>query len=159
MKLSNRDLAQLGANHPLVARLRAQGHIGPGAPGSGAATPSKPRPPGAPSQAEEKFAIDLRALRIAAPEREYRLHPTRAFRFDFAWPELPCGRRLAVEIEGGIHSRGRHVRPQGYKRDLEKYNSAISMGWTLLRFSPDMVFSGAAVQSVQSWMSAGAPVA
>jgi len=32
--------------------------------------------------------------------------------------------------------RGRHNRPLGYMRDLEKYNTAANMGWRVLRFTP-----------------------
>jgi very-short-patch-repair endonuclease len=151
LRLSARDLAALGKDHPLVKRLAEQGHLTP------TATVGAPtlRPKNGASQGEEEFALQLRALRLPESVREHRFHPTRAFRFDFAWPDLPCGRKLAVEIEGGIHSGGRHVRPQGYKRDLEKYNSAVALGWTLLRFSSAMVFSGEAVQAVQEWLNNG----
>ncbi|AVG43859.1 MULTISPECIES: endonuclease domain-containing protein [Achromobacter] len=154
MKLSARELAALGKDHPLVRQLQARGIL----PASGKPTTKANLSPGrsAPSKGEEEFLLQLRALRLPPPEREFRFHPHRAFRFDFAWPKLPCGRRLAVEIEGGIHSGGRHVRPQGYKRDLEKYNSAVALGWTLLRFSSSMVFNGEAVQAVQSWLQARA---
>ncbi|WMD23907.1 hypothetical protein RAS12_30205 (plasmid) [Achromobacter seleniivolatilans] len=150
MRLTPRELAALGRDHPFVRQLQAKGIL----PGQSAPAAAKAGPrPGVASQGEEQFALQLRALRIPPPKREFRFHPKRAFRFDFAWPDLPCGRRLAVEIEGGIHSGGRHVRPQGYKRDLEKYNSAVALGWTLLRFSSAMVFSGEAVQSVQNWLN------
>lgn len=151
MKLSARELAALGKDHPLVRQLQAKGIL----PSSGNSTATAKRRPGrgAPSKGEEEFVLQLRALRLPPPEREFRFHPNRAFRFDFAWPKLPCGRRLAVEIEGGIHNGGRHVRPQGYTRDLEKYNSAVALGWTLLRFSSSMVFDGQAVQAVQAWLN------
>lgn len=126
MKLSPRDLAALGRNHPLVRQLRAKGILPVS---ENLASAAKRRSPqGAASKGEEEFALQLRALHLPPPQREFRFHPHRAFRFDFAWPDLPGGRRLAVEIEGGIHSGGRHVRPQGYKRDLEKYNSAVALG-------------------------------
>lgn len=64
-------------------------------------------------------------------EREHRFHPTRKWRFDVAWPE----RRVAVELEGGVWTRGRHTRGAGYRRDMEKYNTAAAMGWTILRFA------------------------
>lgn len=85
-------------------------------------------------------------LRLAGsdiPEfvREYQFERTRKWRVDFAWVEL----RLMVEIEGGIHTRGRHVRGVGYEKDLEKYNAACLRGWHVLRFSPAMVQSGVAL--------------
>lgn len=39
----------------------------------------------------------------------------------FACPKF----RVAVGIEGGVLSRGRHVRPRGFIDDCEKYNQAL----------------------------------
>jgi len=36
------------------------------------------------------------------PVREYRFHPKRKWRFDFAWPDC----QVAVEIEGGVWRAG-----------------------------------------------------
>ena len=65
---------------------------------------------------------------------EFRFHPARRWRFDFANPGAAW--RLAVEIEGGIFSRGRHTRGAGFLRDCEKYNTAALHGWTVLRYAP-----------------------
>ena len=66
---------------------------------------------------------------------EYRFHGTRKWRFDFAHP----GRRIAVEIEGGIFARGRlgHSTGVGIKKDMKKYNEAALLGWTVLRYMPE----------------------
>lgn len=53
----------------------------------------------------------------------------RRFRFDFAWPK----RKVAIEIEGGIFMRGRHVRPSGFINDATKYNAATLQGWRVYR--------------------------
>ena len=66
---------------------------------------------------------------------EHRFHPERRFRFDFAF----LGERVAVEIEGGSWSGGRHVRGAGFEKDCEKYNLAGSMGWRVLRFTTGMI--------------------
>ncbi len=60
------------------------------------------------------------------PEREYKFHDTRRWRFDFAWPEI----KLAVEVEG----QGRHQTFVGFRRDCDKYNAALALGWRVLRF-------------------------
>lgn len=70
--------------------------------------------------------------------QEYKFHPKRKWRFDFADLE----NKIAVEIEGGVYTRGRHVRPVGYVRDMEKYNYATIMGWRVLRFTPEQIRSG-----------------
>lgn len=65
-------------------------------------------------------------------QREYRFHKTRMWRFDYAIPE----HRIAIEVEGGVWTRGRHTRPQGFIGDMDKYNTAATMGWRLLRVTP-----------------------
>lgn len=69
------------------------------------------------------------ALGIPEPVREFRFHPERRWRFDFAWPDAS----VALEIEGGIYCSGRHVRPSGYAADCEKYNEAQLCGWRVFR--------------------------
>ena len=83
------------------------------------------------STPEAAFAQLVRLHRLPAPEREYRFMPERRFRFDFAWPWPAV--LLAVEIEGGIWSGGRHVRGQGFVNDADKYLHALEAGWTVIR--------------------------
>lgn len=63
---------------------------------------------------------------------EYKFHPTRRWRFDYACEKL----KIAVEIEGNVFAYGRHNSPMGYIKDLEKYNTATAMGWSVIRFTP-----------------------
>jgi very-short-patch-repair endonuclease len=84
------------------------------------------------SQAEEEFALILRAAKIPF-EREHRFHDTRRWRFDFVI--LPLEAKIAVEIEGGVFTQGRHTRGKGFTEDLLKYNEAVLMGWRVLRFT------------------------
>ena len=74
---------------------------------------------------------------IPAPTAEYRFHPTRKFRFDWCWPEY----LIAVEVEGGVWTRGRHTRGAGFLRDCFKYNEAALLGWIVLRTTPDKLYS------------------
>lgn len=67
-----------------------------------------------------------------APEEEVRFHDSRRWRFDFGWR----GPKIAVEQEGGVWIQGRHTRGSGYVRDLDKYNAAAVMGWTVIRRTP-----------------------
>lgn len=69
--------------------------------------------------------------------REYRFHPTRQWRFDYAIPDL----RIAIEIDGGIWINGRHNRASGYLGDMEKFNTAATLGWVVLKFTPQEQFS------------------
>jgi very-short-patch-repair endonuclease len=102
-----------------------------------------PKVPKKLSAGEEAFALQCRADGLD-PLREYVFHPTRKWRFDFYFPE----RKLAVEIEGGIWSGGRHSRGAGFESDCYKYNMAAKMRIRVLRYSIGMVMSGQAIQDV-----------
>ena len=69
---------------------------------------------------------------IPIPEKEYKFHPKRKWRFDYAWPDY----KIALEVEGGIWTKGRHVRGTGFLKDMEKYNAATVLGWRVLRTTP-----------------------
>jgi len=97
------------------------------------------------SNVEFEFEQLLKANGIPLGVAEYHFHPTRRWRFDRAWPK----QRVAVELEGGIWGRGRHVRPQGFSGDIIKYNEAAKLGWLVLRFTSDMVRNGMAVETVK----------
>jgi len=69
------------------------------------------------------------------PQQEYRFEPSRRWRFDWSWPQ----QKVALEIEGGVWTRGRHTRPKGFLGDLEKYNHATKLGWRVFRCTPDSI--------------------
>lgn len=101
-------------------------------------------PPAPPSHLEEAVASQIRITGLPTPVTEHRFHATRAWRFDFAWPE----RRLALEVEGGVGSRfatGRHTRGAGFTADAEKYNEAAIAGWRVLRVTGEQVRNGQAL--------------
>jgi len=81
------------------------------------------------SKLEQRFALLWRSMNGPALEREFRFHPTRKWRADFA--HLPS--RTLIEIEGGIWIRGRHTTPSGFTADAEKYLEAALAGWRVLR--------------------------
>ena len=82
------------------------------------------------------------------PKAEYRFLKKRRFRFDFAWPD----RMMAVEVEGGVFSGGRHTRGMGYTRDLEKYNLATLHGWRVFRFTTQDVTTQKAIAFISAVM-------
>jgi hypothetical protein len=69
---------------------------------------------------------------LPAPIQEYKFHPTRKWRLDFAFPEI----KLAIEQEGAVWISGRHNHPMGFIKDMEKYNALSECGWYLLRYQP-----------------------
>lgn len=56
---------------------------------------------------------------------------------------------IAIEIEGGVWNQGRHSRGKGMEADMEKYNRAALLGWRVFRFTPAMVHSGVAIDTVR----------
>ena len=68
---------------------------------------------------------------------EYKFCPERRWRFDYAWPSL----KIALEVEGGIWTGGRHTRGKGFLGDLEKYSEAAVRGWCVLRVTPDTLIT------------------
>jgi very-short-patch-repair endonuclease len=104
------------------------------------------------SDAEERFLQQVRALGLRVPLPEYSFHPTRRWRFDFAWPFV----KLAVEIEGGVYAQGRHTRGAGFEADCVKYAEAVLLGWRVLRFTTRQVESGMAIEYVEQILREGA---
>lgn len=88
------------------------------------------------------MALQIRAAGLPAPAREHSPIPGRRWRIDFAWP----AQLVALEVEGGIYSGGRHTRPAGFNADAEKYNALAIAGWVVLRVTTDHIKSGQALQ-------------
>lgn len=77
---------------------------------------------------EGALVVELQRAGLGGYERNYRFDPRRRLELDFAW----IAARVAIEVQGGVHSRGAHVRPEGYRRDAEKSRRAQLMGWIVL---------------------------
>ena len=97
-----------------------------------------------PNEFEAKLARELKTLKIEF-EQEFKFHPDRKWKADFHL----VGKKILVEVEGGIWSGGRHTRGKGYIGDMEKYNAATMMGFQVIRFSTDQVKSGLAIQKIE----------
>lgn len=102
------------------------------------------------SPLEELLVWQLRVAGIPDPVREHRFFADRRWRFDFAWPK----QMLAVEVEGGVWSNGRHTRPAGFLADIEKYNRATLLGWRVLRVTGEEIRGGSAVAIIIEGISA-----
>lgn len=86
-----------------------------------------------PSRLEKRFELLWRAHGGPVLEKEFRFHPVRKWRADFAHLES----RTLIEIEGGIYINGRHNRGAGFAADLEKYLEASLAGWRVVRLGPN----------------------
>lgn len=114
------------------------------------------------SELERAFLTQLRWAKLPDPEPEYKFHPQRRWRLDFAWPS----HKVAVEVEGGTWGKpvichqcgvhvlgttrrgqpyrireagGRHTRGKGFENDVEKYNEATALGWQVFRVTSTML--------------------
>lgn len=84
---------------------------------------------------------------IPEPIEEYKFCEDRRWRFDYAWVKY----HVALEIEGGLWSGGRHNRPVGYQKDMEKYNRAGFDNWVVFRFTPEQFKDGTAGEFLEKY--------
>ncbi len=93
-----------------------------------------------------EFLLQLKIAGIPAPtSTEFIFHAERKWRADLAWPAA----MLLVEYEGGIHTGGAHTRGKHFESDCEKYNEAALLGFSVLRFTYDMVRTGLALDQTE----------
>ena len=97
------------------------------------------------SNLELLLLAQLKEKGITGYMMEYRFHPTRRWRFDFAFERI----KLAVEVEGGTWSGGRHTTGSGFEKDCEKYAEALILGWRVLRVTSTMVKKRTAINYIQ----------
>jgi very-short-patch-repair endonuclease len=90
-----------------------------------------------------------RATGLPDPVYEHRFDPVRKWRFDLAWPRY----KVALEVDGGIWTRGRHARGSGIAGDHEKNNAALLAGWALFRCQPREVCLLATMAMLRQAMS------
>jgi very-short-patch-repair endonuclease len=81
------------------------------------------------SNLERRFELIWRALDGPKLVSEYRFHPARRWRADYAHIES----RTLIELEGGVWVSGRHNRASGFVADAEKYFEAALGGWRVVR--------------------------
>lgn len=111
--------------------------------------------PGKTEGAEDLFAAQCRTFMLPAAERQHlfaKASHGRKWRFDFCWRAY----MVAVEIEGLVPRRlpggqlvvaGRHGSVAGIIEDMEKYNTAALLGWTVLRFPQKAVKPKQAIET------------
>lgn len=97
------------------------------------------------SDIEDELFARIKKAKLPTPQREYRFHPVRKWRVDFAYPED----HIAIEVEGGTWISGRHTRGAGFEKDCEKYNELALAGFYLYRFTTSMIHSDLAVETIR----------
>jgi very-short-patch-repair endonuclease len=86
----------------------------------------------------------LRQFDPAACE-ELKFHVTRRWRFDFACPT----KMVAIEIDGGVFTGGRHSGGVGQVADMEKGNEAVLSGWKVFHFTPQQIKTAYFVETMK----------
>lgn len=77
--------------------------------------------------------------------KEYRFDEKRKWRIDYAIPQY----KIAIEVEGGVWTNGRHTRASGFLRDIEKYNAMAVSGWILIRVTPQGKLKKSTIDIIQ----------
>jgi hypothetical protein len=98
--------------------------------------------------AADQFWFHVKQSGLPLPVIEHVFAAPRKWRFDYAWPLY----LVAVEIEGLNWKPGglsRHTTPSGYRADLDKYNTACLLGWSVLRFEQGAVRQGVALDKTE----------
>lgn len=103
---------------------------------------------------------------LPEPETQYKFHPKRRWRLDFAWPDFRlsvevngtggggygnpvvchvCGARVRARLKGGALGKElrlndpSHASADGQARDAEKQNAMIALGWRPMIFTSKML--------------------
>lgn len=99
------------------------------------------------SEGEAVLSQHLKAHKIEF-EQEFQFNSERKWRADFHLVDT----KILIEVEGGIWTNGRHTRGKGYIADMEKYNSAAVLGYSVYRYSTEQVKSGKAIEEIRQLM-------
>ncbi len=81
------------------------------------------------------------------PEFQFAKAAGRLWRID--WYFEGNGRKVALEVEGGVFTGGRHTRATGFMGDMEKYNAMAARGILLLRTTPDQLLTNQTIELLQ----------
>ena len=92
------------------------------------------------------FLAMCRQSKLPEPQPEFRFHPSRRWRFDYAWPD----HHVALEVEGAVWTQGRHTRGSGFLADIEKYNAAAALGWRIIRCTPQTLLTLATIETIRT---------
>jgi hypothetical protein len=99
------------------------------------------------------FDVQCSFARLPTPTAEFRFHPERRWRFDWAWP----AQKLALEVNGGafLATGGRHTRGAGFRADNEKFSEAAILGWRVLYVLPEHLADGRALMLAERALAGG----
>ena len=99
------------------------------------------------------FLAALRSAEIPSPVAEFKFHPIRRWRFDYAWLD----QRVYLEINGGIFVGGRHSRGASLLKEWEKIAAATAMGYRPLFCQPRDICSAKTLDAIRDALSYSKP--
>ena len=102
-----------------------------------------------------QFLKLLKEHGLPQPHREFKFAEGqgRKFRADFAWPAW----QLLLEQEGAVWTQGRHTRGSGFLKDILKYNLAATLGYRLLRCTPQQLCTDEMLATIRSALNYHTP--
>lgn len=96
-----------------------------------------------------------RSLGLPEPVSEHRFAPPRRWRFDYAWER----QKLALEVQGGLFTRGRHTQGSWLLKEHEKLNRAAALGWRVIYCTPKQIANGEAIQVIEAALTPESAIA
>ena len=84
---------------------------------------------------------------LPLPRTEWEFSGRRKWRIDYSWPDPD--EMVALEVEGGVYTRGRHTRGSGFMKDMEKYNALALAGYRLIRCTPNTLATQATIDLIR----------
>lgn len=103
------------------------------------------------SDAVDTFTMLVTSQVKVVIRKEYRFNMERKWRFDYAIPD----HMIAIEVEGGAFTGGRHTRGAGFVADMEKYSDAAARGWRLIRVTPDKLLTTNTIELIKTAIKNG----
>lgn len=94
---------------------------------------------------EQLWLLILNEPDIPRPKRQFKFHPDRRWKADFAWPD----ENLLVEVQGGVWIKGGHTRGKGFIKDRERNNEAQLIGFFVLEVCREHIESGKAIEWIK----------
>ena len=93
------------------------------------------------------FIAACEAAGLPTPLPEHRFDAKRKWRVDWAFVRGEV--KVALEIQGGLFSGGRHVRGAALLREYEKLNALAAHGYRVVFCTPQQFKTGEAIALVE----------
>ena len=108
-----------------------------------------------PEKPADLFPLFCEAAGLPKPVKEFQFAKDagRRWRFDYFFQD--GGVSVALEVEGGIYTGGRHTRGKGFEGDMEKYNEAACRGIYVVRCAPKNLMEAGTINIVKRVLENG----